>query len=322
MKKYILILIVLSIIPGIKAQESYKYSIVIHGGAGNISPENISQERATAIELKLSEALETGSNMLSSGSSSIDAVEAVIRILEDSPLFNAGKGAVFNHEGKNELDASIMEGKTLNAGGVTGVGDIKNPISAARMVMEKSPHVLMMGEGASKFATEYGIEIVDSSYFHTEKRWNDLQRQLEREEVEKYGTVGCVALDSEGNLAAGTSTGGMTNKKYGRIGDSPIIGAGNYANNLSCAVSGTGHGEFFMRYTVGHDISALIQYKGLSVVEAAKEVVHNKLKNAGGKGGVICVDRYGNIAMEFNTTGMLRAWANSKGEKAVIIFDD
>jgi beta-aspartyl-peptidase (threonine type) len=322
MKKYILILVVLFIITGIEAQERYKYSIVIHGGAGNISPENISQERATAIELKLSEALETGSNMLSSGSSSIDAVEAVIRILEDSPLFNAGKGAVFNHEGKNELDASIMEGKTLNAGGVTGVGDIKNPISAARMVMEKSPHVLMMGEGASKFATEYGIEIVDSSYFHTEKRWNDLQRQLEREEVEKYGTVGCVALDSEGNLAAGTSTGGMTNKKYGRIGDSPIIGAGNYANNLSCAVSGTGHGEFFMRYTVGHDISALIQYKGLSVVEAAKEVVHNKLKNAGGKGGVICVDKNGNIAMEFNTSGMLRAWANSKGEKAVIIFDD
>lgn len=303
-------------------QERLEYAIVIHGGAGNISPEHISPERATAVEAKLSEALELGTRILASGGSSLDAVEQVIMIMEDSPQFNAGKGAVFNHEGKNELDASIMDGMTLNAGGVTGVGDIKNPIRAARLVMEKSPHVLMMGAGASGFAAMHGIEIVDSGYFYTEKRWNDLQKQLEKEkeEVEKYGTVGCVALDMAGNLAAGTSTGGMTNKRYGRIGDSPIIGAGNYANNISCAVSGTGHGEFFMRYTVGHDISALMEYKGLTVEKAAREVVQQKLKAAGGKGGVICVDKHGNIAMEYNTTGMLRAWGNSKGERGIRVF--
>ncbi len=301
-------------------QERLDYSIVIHGGAGNIHPDYISAEKAAALQAKLSEALDRGTEILSSGGSSLDAVEEVIRILEDSPLFNAGKGAVFNHEGKNELDASIMDGKTLNAGGVTGVGDIKNPIRAARIVMDKSPHVLLMGAGASDFAAAHGVEIVDSGYFWTEKRWNDLQKLLEQEEVEKYGTVGCVALDMDGNLAAGTSTGGMTNKKFGRIGDSPIIGAGNYANNNSCAVSGTGHGEYFMRYTVGHDISALMQYRGLTIEEAAKEVVHNKLKPAGGKGGVICVDRYGNMAMEFNTSGMLRAWANSNGDRGIRVF--
>lgn len=302
--------------------ESREYAIVIHGGAGNINPENIGPERAAAIEAKLAEALEAGQGVLESGGSSLDAVEVSIRILEDSPLFNAGKGAVFNHEGRNELDASIMDGSTLNAGGVTGVGDIKNPISAARAVMEESPHVLMMGKGASVFAAENGVEIVDSGYFHTEKRWNDLQKLLEKEEIEKYGTVGCVALDKNGNLAAGTSTGGMTNKKFGRIGDSPIIGAGNYANNNSCAVSGTGHGEYFMRYMVGHDISALMQYGGLPVDEAARQVVHEKLLPAGGKGGVICVDRYGNIAMEYNSTGMLRAWADSEGNKGVRVFDE
>ncbi len=297
-----------------------EYAIVIHGGAGNVSPQFIPPDRAEAIEVKLSEALELGTQILASGGSSLDAVEQVIRILEDSPLFNAGKGAVFNHEGKNELDASIMDGRTLNAGGVTCVGDIKNPISAARVVMEKSEHVLLVGAGASAFAASQGIELVDSGYFYTERRWNDLQKQLEKEKVETYGTVGCVALDREGNLAAGTSTGGMTNKKFGRIGDSPIIGAGNYANNRTCAVSGTGHGEYFMRYTVGHDISALMEYRGWSVEKAAKEVVHRKLAGAGGKGGVICVDRNGNIAMEYNTTGMLRAWANSKGEKGVRVF--
>jgi len=304
-----------------QAQEKLDYSIVIHGGAGNISPEFISHAKAVAIEEKLTEALERGTSILSSGGKSLDAIEEVIRIMEDSPLFNAGKGAVFNHAGRNELDASIMDGNTLNAGGVTGVGDIKNPISAARVVMEESSHVLMMGTGASLFAAMHGIEIVDSTYFYTEKRWQDLQKQLEKEEVEKYGTVGCVALDMDGNLSAGTSTGGMTNKKYGRIGDSPIIGAGNYANNNSCAVSGTGHGEYFMRYTVGHDISALMQYKGLTIEEAARELVHKKLKTAGGAGGVICVDRFGNIAMEFNTNGMLRAWANSKGETGVRVFE-
>ncbi|MFC2098214.1 isoaspartyl peptidase/L-asparaginase family protein [Bacteroidota bacterium] len=322
MKKYVFILFTLLMSLKVYSQEQLDYAIVIHGGSGNISPESISPERASGIETKLSEALEKGSSILESGGKSLDAVEAVIRILEDSPLFNAGKGAVFNHAGKNELDASIMDGKTLNAGGVTGVGDIKNPISAARVVMEKSPHVLMMGAGASAFAAENGIELVDSGYFFTKKRWKNLQKQLKEGEVEKYGTVGCVALDKEGNLAAGTSTGGMTNKKYGRIGDSPIVGAGNYANNESCAVSGTGHGEYFMRLLVGHDISALMQYKGLTVEQAAQEVVHRKLKPAGGNGGVICVDKSGNIAMEFNTTGMLRAWANSKGETGIKIFED
>jgi len=320
MKIYLLSLLFILLSTESQGQERLDYSIVIHGGAGNISPEFIPPDKAAALEEKLTEALGCGTKILSGGGSSLDAVEEVIRILEDSPLFNAGKGAVFNHAGRNELDASIMDGNTLNAGGVTGVGDIKNPISAARVVMDKSSHVLMMGTGASLFAAMHGVEIVDSTYFYTEKRWKDLQKLLEKEEVEKYGTVGCVALDMDGNLAAGTSTGGMTNKKFGRIGDSPIIGAGNYANNNSCAVSGTGHGEFFMRYTVGHDISALMQYKGLTIEEAAREVVHEKLKQAGGTGGVICVDRYGNIAMEFNTSGMLRAWGNSEGVTGVRVF--
>ncbi len=305
---------------GAGCQDRLEYSIVIHGGAGNITPEYISPESASAIEAKLSEALDRGTRILASGGSSLDAVVDVIRIMEDSPLFNAGKGAVFNHAGKNELDASIMEGSTLNAGAVTGIGDIKNPITAARIVMEKSPHVLMMGAGASGFAARHGAEIVDSGYFFTERRWNDLQKKIQKDTVEKYGTVGCVALDRNGNLAAGTSTGGMTNKRFGRIGDSPIIGAGNYANNNSCAVSATGHGEFFIRYTVAHDISALMQYKKLTVVEAAREVIHKKLGKAGGKGGVICVDKYGNMAMEFNTAGMLRAWGNSKGDRGVRVF--
>jgi beta-aspartyl-peptidase (threonine type) len=321
MKTYLLISLFTLLFAVSCTQEKPSYSIVIHGGAGNIHPDFIPPERAAAIELKLSEAIDTGIQILSSGGSSLDAVEAVVRILEDSPVFNAGKGAVFNHEGRNELDACIMDGSTLNAGGVTGVGDIKNPITAARIVMEKSPHVLMMGPGASRFAAMHGAEIVDSGYFHTEKRWNDLQKQLEKEELERYGTVGCVALDMDGNLAAATSTGGMTNKKFGRIGDSPIIGHGNYANNNTCAVSGTGHGEYFMRFTVGHDISALMEYSGMSVEEAAREVVHRKLKPAGGKGGVICVDREGNIAMEFNTTGLLRAWAVSTGEKGLRVFE-
>jgi beta-aspartyl-peptidase (threonine type) len=213
-----------------------------------------------------------------------------------------------------------MDGKTLNTGAVAGTGDIKNPITAARIVMEKSPHVLLSGAGASRFVASQGVEIVDSNYFYTERRWNQLQQQLKKAQVEKYGTVGCVALDRHGNLAAGTSTGGMTNKRYGRIGDSPIIGAGNYANNNSCAVSATGHGEFFIRYTVAHDISAMMQYRGLSVQEAASKVIQEKLMEAGGKGGVICVDKQGNIAMEFNTSGMLRAWATSYGVKEVRVF--
>ena len=302
-------------------QEAPAYAIVIHGGAGNISPQFISPERADALSAKLSEVLEKGISILDSGGTSLDAVEAVIRIMEDSPLFNAGKGAVYTHKGKNELDASIMDGETLNAGAVAGIGDIKNPISAARIVMEKSPHVLLSGMGASRFVAGHGGEVVDSNYFYTERRWKQLQQQLKKDQVEKYGTVGCVALDSYGNLAAGTSTGGMSNKRYGRIGDSPIIGAGNYANNNSCAVSATGHGEYFIRYTVAHDISAMMQYSDLSIQEAASAVIQEKLKEAGGRGGVICVDKKGNIAMEFNTAGMLRAYATANGEKGVKVFE-
>jgi len=321
MKTSLLVLLSLLSLQFSLGQEQTAYAIVIHGGAGNISPQFISSERADALSAKLSEVLEKGIYILDSGGTSLDAVEAVIRLMEDSPLFNAGKGAVYTHEGKNELDASIMNGKTLNAGAVAGIGDIKNPISAARIVMEKSPHVLLSGKGASRFVSGEGAEVVDSNYFYTERRWKQLQQQLKKAEVEKYGTVGCVALDRYGNLAAGTSTGGMTNKRYGRIGDSPIIGAGNYANNNSCAVSATGHGEYFIRYTVAHDISAMMQYRDLSIQEAASAVIHEKLKDAGGTGGVICVDRYGNIAMEFNTAGMLRAYATANGKKGVRVFE-
>ena len=321
MRTSLIILLTILSLQFSRGQESPAYAIVIHGGAGNISPQFISSERADALSAKLSEVLEKGISILDSGGTSMDAVEAVIRIMEDSPLFNAGKGAVFTHEGKNEMDASIMDGRTLNTGAVAGIGDIKNPISAARIVMENSPHVLLSGKGASTFVASQGGEVVDSNYFYTERRWKQLQQQLNKAQVEKYGTVGCVALDRHGNLAAGTSTGGMTNKRFGRIGDSPIIGAGNYANNNSCAVSATGHGEYFIRYTVAHDISAMMQYGGLSLQEAASSVIQEKLKEAGGKGGVICVDKQGNIAMEFNTAGMLRAYATANGERVIKVFE-
>jgi len=298
-----------------------EFAIVIHGGAGNITASAIPPERAAEIEKKMAEALDLGTGILENGGSSLDAVEMVVALLEDSPHFNAGKGAVFTHAGTNELDACIMDGATLNAGAVAAVGDIRNPIRAARVVMEESPHVLLTGSGASEFALEMGLEIVDSTYFFTERRWKSLQEQLAKKEIEKYGTVGCVALDNSGNLAAATSTGGMTNKLYGRIGDSPIAGAGNYANNATCAVSGTGHGEYFMRLMVGHDISAMMEYGGYSVEEASRKVVQEKLKNAGGTGGVICVDRSGNITMEYNSKGMLRACADATGRREIHIFD-
>jgi len=262
--------------------------------------------------------IDTGSAILERGGSALDAVEQVIRLMEDSPLFNAGRGAVFTHEGRNELDASVMDGSNLAAGAVAGVTDIRNPITAARAVMEKSPHVLLTGKGASEFAAEQGLEIVDPSYFRNERRWNELQSVLEKE----HGTVGCVALDMNGDLAAGTSTGGMTDKRYNRVGDSPVIGAGTYANDATCAVSATGHGEYFIRYTVAHDISALMEYKGLSLDEAAKEVIKEKLAEAGGTGGVISVDGAGNISMPFNTEGMYRGYKTSDGKSGVFIFSD
>jgi len=297
--------------------EPYDYALVLHGGAGNMNFESFPEEAQNRYTSALDSALQLGLNVLKEGGASIDAVETVIRYMEDNPIFNAGKGAVFTHEGKNELDASIMTGQDLNAGAVAGVTDIRHPITAARAVMEKSEHVMMAGQGASVFAREVGLEMVDPSYFFTQSRYDALQRAIDREE---HGTVGCVALDKAGNLCAGTSTGGMTNKKYGRIGDSPIIGAGTYANNATCGVSGTGHGEYFIRWTVAHQISVLMEYKGYSVEQAADEVINKTLGEVGGEGGVICLDRYGRPAMVTNTNGMFRAYGNSEGEHLVAIF--
>jgi beta-aspartyl-peptidase (threonine type) len=294
------------------------WAIAIHGGAGAMTPDNYTPEQITEYRAELNAALNIGVSILKSGGSSLDAVEQVVRYLEDCPLFNAGRGAVFTNDGKNELDAAIMFGKDLSAGAIAGVGDIKNPISVARKVMECSPHVLMVGKGASLFASQNGVEMVDSTYFFTENRYEALQRALERDR--KMGTVGCVALDIEGNLSAATSTGGMTNKRYGRVGDVPIIGAGTYANNKTCAVSATGHGEFFIRYTVAHDISALMEYKGLSLDEASDEVIKKKLVKVGGEGGIIAVDKWGNVHLTFNTSGMFRGYATEKGEIKVEIF--
>lgn len=281
-------------------------------------PANYTDEQVQKYEAELKNALAIGEDILKNGGSSLDAVEKVVNYLEDCPLFNAGRGAVFTNDGKNELDAAIMFGKDLTAGAVAGVGDIKNPISAARMVMENSPHVLMVGKGASLFASQNGAEIVDSSYFYTEESYRTLQRALECDR--KMGTVGCVALDTEGNLSAATSTGGMTNKRYGRVGDVPIIGAGTYANNSTCAISATGHGEYFIRYTVAHDISALMEYKGFSLDKAADDVVQRKLVDVGGEGGIIAVDKWGNVHLSFNSLGMFRAFATSSGEGCVAIF--
>ena len=296
---------------------SYDYALVLHGGAGSMNFENVPEEWQVQFKHSLDSALQLGLNLLDAGGASIDAVEVVIRCLEDNPLFNAGKGAVFTNEGKNELDASIMTGWDLNAGAVAGVTNIKNPISAARAVMEQSEHVMLAGTGAEIFAEQEGLEIVDPSYFYTQKRFESFQKA---KGMEKHGTVGCVALDRNGNLCAGTSTGGMTNKKYGRIGDAPIIGAGTYANNATCGVSATGHGEFFIRWAVAHDISALMEYRGYDVETAAKEVIEKKLIEVGGSGGVICLDHFGRCAMITNTTGMFRAYGNSEGERVVAIF--
>lgn len=299
------------------------YVLVIHGGAGVMQKSAMSDQRQAEYEAKLEEALQVGENLLKNGATSTDAVVEVIKILESSPLFNAGKGAVFTSSGENELDASIMEGKNLNAGAIAGVKDIKNPITAARAVMENSDHVLLSGKGASEFAREQKLEIVKNKYFFTPSRYESLKRlqkqERERTPADNTGTVGCVALDIHGNLCAGTSTGGMTNKKYGRIGDSPIIGAGNYANNKTCAVSCTGHGEYFIRLGVARDISALMEYKNMNVADACAEEIR-KLGELGGTGGVIALDAKGNIAMEFNTSGMFRGYIKSSGEKEIAIF--
>lgn len=319
-KFFILIVIILFNFSSISQQ---KYALVIHGGAGVMSKAEMNEERQAEYKSKLEEALLKGETLLKNGTSSTDVVVEVIKILEDSPLFNAGKGAVFTSAGENELDASIMEGNKMNAGAVAGVKDIKNPIEAAREVMENSEHVLLSGKGASAFSRQQGLEMVNNKYFYTQSRYESLKRlqKQERKRVpsDNSGTVGCVALDVNGNLCAGTSTGGMTNKKFGRIGDSPIIGAGTYAGNNTCAVSCTGHGEYFIRMGFAKDISALMEYKNLGVEEACREEIR-KLSELGGTGGVIALDANGNIAMEFNTSGMFRGFIKSTGEKEIAIF--
>lgn len=354
------------------ANQPEKVVLAIHGGAGTILPDKMTPEKEQEFREKLEESLRAGYQLIQEGSSSLDAVVAAIQVMENSPLFNAGKGAVFTNQGKNELDASIMEGKDLNAGAVAGVTNVKNPILAARAVMEKSEHVMMVGRGAELFSQEIGLEIVDPSYFWTEHRWEALQNVLKRDQSkmeldhdakpesgnanqgnktsqinqkdglntskksqmspnsetdfipaakidEKFGTVGAVALDKSGNLAAGTSTGGMTNKKYGRVGDAPIIGAGTYANNQTVAISCTGWGEFFIRSIAAYEVSAKMQYANMDVKKASQEVI-DEIGEMGGNGGLIALDKNGQVSMPFNTAGMYRGFVTEKGEITIEIF--
>jgi len=314
------------------------FGIVIHGGAGTILKKNLTPELEKEYTKVLNDALEKGYSILEKGGSAVDAVTEAIKIMEDSPLFNAGKGSVFTHDGKNEMDAAIMDGKTLLAGSVAGVRTIKNPVTAAKMVMLKSEHVMMVGEGAELFASQNGCEIVDTTYFFTQKRWDQLQDAIKNEKVsldhsdttsyvfpdefndKKFGTVGAVALDKNGNLAAATSTGGMTNKKYGRVGDAPIIGSGTYANNKTCAVSCTGHGEYFIRNVVAYDVSSQMEYGKKTLKEASDETVMKKLLSQKGEGGLIAIDKDCNIAMPFNTEGMYRGFKTSDGKSEVLIY--
>lgn len=306
------------------------YAIVIHGGAGTILPENMTEAQAAEYRAALNSALDIGEEVLKAGGSSRDAVEQTIVYLEDSPLFNAGKGAVFTSDGRNELDASIMDGASRNAGAVGGLHHIKNPIRAARAVLESSRHVLLTGAGAEQFAVAQGLDTVPADYFYVQSRWDALQRARAAESKAtgallpadyKFGTVGCVALDQSGNITAGTSTGGMTNKRYGRFGDVPVIGAGTYADNATCGVSCTGHGEYFIRYAVAHDLTAQMAYKGWPLEKAAHHLIHEKLKAAGGRGGLIAVDKHGQITMPFNTPGMYRGYARP-GERQVALFSE
>ncbi|CAN5136914.1 isoaspartyl peptidase/L-asparaginase [soil metagenome] len=306
----------------VQADESAReVAIAIHGGAGTISRDEMTPDREAGFHDKLTEALRAGHARLEQGADALDAVVAAIQILEDSPLFNAGKGAVFASDGANELDAAIMDGRDRNAGAVSGIRHVASPIELARLVMEGSPHVMLYGEGAEEFALNHGVELVPQSRFFTQHRWDEFQKVREStSSAAESGTVGAVALDVRGNLAAGTSTGGMTNKRFGRIGDTPVIGAGTYADNASCAVSATGHGEFFIRSAAAHDIAALMKYRGLTVKEAAEQVVLKKLVALGGEGGVIAMDADGNIAMPFNTSGMYRGYIDTHGQLVIGIY--
>lgn len=300
-----------------------RYCLVIHGGAGVMDREKMTAEKQKEYLYHLDKAILLGDSVLRNGGTSIDAVVAAVSYLEDCPLFNAGKGAVFTYNGRNELDASIMDGATLKAGAVAGVKTIKNPVKAAKAVMENSEHVLLSGKGAEEFASRQGLKIVSNHYFFTRERYNALKtlkkQERKRNPDDNHGTVGCVALDIYGNLCAGTSTGGMTGKRYGRIGDTPVIGAGTYADNRTCAVSCTGHGEYFIRLGVAHDVSSQIEYLHLPLDQAAGNVL-KKLTGMGGTGGFIAVDPSGNIAMPFNTPGMFRGFIKSGGEKEIAIF--
>ncbi|RTQ50274.1 isoaspartyl peptidase/L-asparaginase [Hymenobacter gummosus] len=344
------------------AADPSRITLVIHGGAGTITRQNMTPEKERAYTEALNQALQAGYTVLQRGGTALDAVEATVRVMEDSPLFNAGKGAVFTHDGRNELDAAVMDGQTLKAGAVAGVTVVRNPISAARAVMEKSEHVLLTGTGAEQFAREKGLTIVEPGYFYTEARYQQLQKALASEkgavpdqlntptkttpaapvptktktktkagkpqgyaeppiftEGRKYGTVGAVALDQYGNLAAATSTGGMTNKRYGRVGDAPIIGAGTYADNQTCAVSCTGWGEYFIRVGVARDVAARMEY-GRQPLAAAAQATLDKVAQLGGDGGLIGLDRQGNITMPFNSEGMYRGYIKANGQTEVLIY--
>ena len=324
-------------------QINHPIAIAVHGGAGSLKKLNLSAEKQKAYADTLELALKAGYHVLESGGSSTDAVVAAIMVMENSVLFNAGKGSVLTHEGTIEMDAAIMNGKTLKAGALTGVKTIKNPISAAHKIMDSSRFVFLSGKGAENFAKEQGIEIVDTSYFFTQYRIDQLQNALKTDSAtldhsdttgmietndrngnaeEKFGTVGCVAIDRMGNLAAGTSTGGIVNKQYNRIGDSPLIGSGTYANNKTCAVSCTGRGEDFIRQVVAYDISALMQYRIINLHDAAQYVIKDKLVKAKGRGGCIAMDKNGHIEMPFNTEGMFRGYINTKGQLKVMIYED
>jgi len=306
-----------------------KYAIAIHGGAGTILKSTMTTEKEQAYKKALQNAINAGETVLKKDGKALDAVEMAIRSLEDNPLFNAGRGAVFTNDGKNEMDASLMNGKDLAAGGVAGVTHIKNPISLARSVMDKSDHVLLTGAGAIEFAKKVNAEFADDAYFFVQLRYDQLEAAKKENKMildhtedkeKKFGTVGAVALDVYGDIASGTSTGGMTNKKFGRVGDSPIIGAGTYANNKTCAISCTGHGEFFIKAVVAYDISCLMEYKGLSLKEACNIVVMDKLVKIGGEGGLIALDAKGNIELPFNSEGMYRASMKSGEEMFVGIY--
>ena len=315
MKKYLCLLIILLF--SCNNNDENKIAIVIHGGAGIILKENISKSKEDSIINKLDEAISKGWELLKKGESSELAVIETIKILEDSPLFNAGKGSVFNSYGKVENDASIMRGNDLNAGASSGTSNVKNPITLAADVMNHSGHVFLSGKGAESFAKNRNLEIVENEYFHTKFRYNQL---LNKKDEDKYGTVGCVAIDVDGNIVAGTSTGGMSNKKWGRIGDSPIIGAGTYADNNTCGISSTGSGEYFIRTVAAYQVSSLLENHDYDLKKAMSKVIHQKIEGIGGDGGMIGIDKNSNIVMDFNTPGMYRAYVNKDGQKQILLY--